>query len=93
MNRSEIRRAYDSIRPADGARERMLANILSAVSEEPTVVRRGKTNTRLLRRTLCLAAVIALLLALGITAYAAGWFGLRDTVIGRFVVNDGIDQD
>lgn len=93
MNRSKIRRAYDSIRPDDGARERMLENILSAVSEEQTVVRRGKTNTRLLRRTLCLAAVIALLLALGITAYAAGWFGLRDTVIGRFVVNDGIDQD
>lgn len=93
MNRSEIRRAYDSVRPDDGARERMLENILSAVSVEQTVVRRGKANTRLLRRTLCLAAVIALLLALGITAYAAGWFGLRDAVIGRFVVNDGIDQD
>ena len=93
MNRSEIRRAYDSVRPDDGARERMLENILSAVSVEQTVVKRGKANTRLLRRALCLAAVIALLLALGITAYAAGWFGLRDAVIGRFVVNDGIDQD
>lgn len=93
MNRSEIRRAYDSVRPDDGARERMLENILSAVSVEQTVVRRSKANTRLLRRALCLAAVIALLLALGITAYAAGWFGLRDAVIGRFVVNDGIDQD
>lgn len=93
MNRSEIRRAYDSVRPDDGARERMLENILSAVSVEQTVVRRSKANTRILRRALCLAAAVVLLLALGITAYAAGWFGLRDAVIGRFVVNDGIDQD
>ena len=47
MNRSEIRRAYDSIRPDDGARERMLENILSAVSEEQTVVRRGKLLVRM----------------------------------------------
>lgn len=88
MNRPEIRRAYDSVAPDSAARERMLDNILSAVSAEQP----GRTS-RVLRRTLCLAAVIALLLAFGITAYAAGWFGLRDAVIGRFVVNNGIDKD
>ena len=93
MNRCEIRRAYDSIGPDSAARERMLENILSAVSEGKSAGRDTEVNTRMLRRTLCLAAVIALLLALGITAYAAGWFGLRDAVIGRFVVNGGIDQD
>ena len=93
MNKREIRRAYDSVGPDSAARERMLENILSAVSEEQPAGKDTKVNTRILRRTLCLAAVIALLLALGITAYAAGWFGLRDTVIGRFVVNGGIDKD
>ena len=88
MNRREIRRAYDSVAPDSAARERMLDNILSAVSAE----RPGRTS-RVLRPALCLAAVIALLLAFGITAYAAGWFGLRDAVIGRFVVNNGIDKD
>ncbi|MGM9587349.1 MAG: hypothetical protein ACI3VA_07690 [Candidatus Limivicinus sp.] len=88
MNRREIRRAYDSVAPDSAARERMLDNILSAVSPEQP----GR-KSKVLRRALCLAAVIALLLALGITAYAAGWFGLRDAVIGRFVVNNGIDKD
>lgn len=88
MNRREIRRAYDSVAPDSAARERMLENILSAVSPEQP----GR-RSRVLRPALCLAAVIALLLALGITAYAAGWFGLRDAVIGRFVVNNGIDKD
>lgn len=93
MNRREIRRAYDSVAPDSAARERMLDNILSAVSaEQPDGMRSGGT-TKVLRRALCLAAVIALLLAFGITAYAAGWFGLRDAVIGRFVVNNGIDKD
>lgn len=88
MNRREIRRAYDSVAPDSAARERMLDNILSAVSPEQP----GR-RSRVLRPALCLAAVIALLLAFGITAYAAGWFGLRDAVIGRFVVNNGIDKD
>ena len=88
MNRREIRRAYDSVAPDSTARERMLDNILSAVSPEQP----GR-RSRVLRPALCLAAVIALLLAFGITAYAAGWFGLRDAVIGRFVVNNGIDKD
>lgn len=78
MNRCEIRRAYDSIGPDSAARERMLENILSAVSEGKSAGRDTEVNTRMLRRTLCLAAVIALLLALGITAYAAGWFGLSE---------------
>ena len=34
MNRREIRRAYDSVAPDSAARERMLDNILSAVSAE-----------------------------------------------------------
>lgn len=93
MNRREIRRAYDSVAPDSAARERMLDNILSAVSAEQPDGMRSGGNTKVLRRALCLAAVIALLLALGITAYAAGWFGLRDAVIGRFVVNNGIDKD
>ena len=93
MNRPEIRRAYDSVAPDSAARERMLDNILSAVSAEQPDGRRAGGNTKVLRRALCLAAVIALLLAFGITAYASGWFGLRDAVIGRFVVNNGIDKD
>lgn len=93
MNRREIRRAYDSVAPDSAARERMLDNILSAVSAEQPDGMRSGGNTKVLRRALCLAAVIALLLAFGITAYAAGWFGLRDAVIGRFVVNNGIDKD
>ena len=93
MNRPEIRRAYDSVAPDSSARERMLDNILSAVSAEQPDGRRAGGNTKVLRRALCLAAVIALLLAFGITAYASGWFGLRDAVIGRFVVNNGIDKD
>ena len=93
MNRPEIRRAYDSVAPDSAARERMLGNILSAVSAEQPDGRRAGGNTKVLRRALCLAAVIALLLAFGITAYASGWFGLRDAVIGRFVVNNGIDKD
>lgn len=93
MNRPEIHRAYDSVAPDSAARERMLENILSAVSAEQPDGRRAGGNTKVLRRALCLAAVIALLLAFGITAYASGWFGLRDAVIGRFVVNNGIDKD
>ena len=93
MNRREIHRAYDSVAPDSAARERMLDNILSAVSADQPDGRRTGGNTKVLRPALCLAAVIALLLAFGITAYASGWFGLRDAVIGRFVVNNGIDKD
>lgn len=35
------------------------------------------------RRVIALAAVIALLLALGIAAYAGGWFGLQGLVMGK----------
>ena len=71
MNRPEIRRAYDSVAPDSAARERMLDNILSAVSAEQPDGRRAGGNTKVLRPALCLAAVIALLLAFGITVLFA----------------------
>ena len=72
MNRPEIRRAYDSVAPDSAARERMLDNILSAVSAEQPDGRRAGGNTKVLRPALCLAAVIALLLAFGITIVLGG---------------------
>lgn len=92
MNRSRIRRAYDSIAPDKAAKARMLDGILSAASkEQPT---RKDTNVRIikLRHTLCIAAAVALFVALSVTAYANGWFGLGDMSIGRLPVGPEGEQ-
>lgn len=76
MKRRSVRRAYENIRPDEAARERMLRNILDS-SEIPPA---GKDDTMKHKkmRPAVLAAVIALIAAMTVTAFAteeiSGWF-------------------
>ena len=77
MNRQKIRKAYESVRPDEEARARMLESILSETSEIPPA---GKDNTMKHKkmRPVVLVAIIALIATMTVTAFASeeisGWF-------------------
>lgn len=77
MNRQKIRNAYENVRPDEESKTRMLENILSASSEIPPA---GKDDMmkRKRMRPVVLVALIAIVAAMAITAFAteeiAGWF-------------------
>lgn len=77
MKRQQIKKAYENVRPDEEARARMLQNILSDASE---ILPAGK-DERMMRkkmRPMVLVAIIALIAAMSVTAFAAeeiaGWF-------------------
>lgn len=77
MKRRSVRKAYETIRPDDEARARMLQNILSSASEIPPAGKDDTMNRRKMK-PMVIAAIIVLMTAMTITAFAAeeiaGWF-------------------
>lgn len=77
MNRQKMKKTYESIRPDEDAKARMLENILSEASKIPPA---GKDDTMKHKkmRPMILVAVVALIAAMTVTAFAAeeisGWF-------------------
>lgn len=71
----EITDAYAALTPTEAEREKMLRAVLARASFTPPE-RNGEMHAKKLSRLLLIAAIAALLLALGVTAYAAGWLGL-----------------
>ena len=71
----EIYEAYEALTPGEAEREAMLRSILARASAPPPEGRETMKRKPLIR-LLPVAAVVALLLALSVTAYATGWFGL-----------------
>lgn len=77
MNRQKIRKAYEDVRPGDDARKHMLQAILLEASE---ISPAGKDDMMKHRKMnpLVLVALIALLTAMAVTAFASeeisGWF-------------------
>ena len=88
----EIRAAYDALAPTQEQRERMLRGILSQRADLPPE-RTEKMGRKPAGRLLALSLIAAALLALGITAYAEGWFGLRDLAESEYVVPRGFTQE
>lgn len=90
--KKELRAAYDALAPSREQRERMLQGILSRCADLPPErsKKMGRTPTG---RILAAALIAAALLALGITAYAEGWFGLRDLAESEYVVPKGFTQE
>ena len=77
MNRQKIKMAYDSIRPGEEARMHMLEHIMSEASEIPPAGKDNKMTHKKTRPAVC-AALIALVGAMAVTAFASGiisgWF-------------------
>lgn len=76
MKRQKVQKAYENVRPDEEARARMLENILLSSGIPPA----GKDDTMKHKkmRPLALVAIVALLAAMTITAFASeeivGWF-------------------
>jgi len=89
MNRDEIKRAYDRMAPEQGARERMLNNILAQTSARRQSERSIHMSRRL-KTAVVIAAIVALFAALALVAAANGWFRLDglDKVIMERVETD-----
>ena len=86
MRNETIRRAYDSVLPDAGAKERMLRNILSEASNAPPEGNVVKMKTRNIRKTiLILAAVLAAALSVTVIAYATDLFGFRSVMLDESV--------
>lgn len=89
MMRKKIKECYETMKPDDAARERMLANILRASSAQNTArkeidMKKNKTN-----HMLKFAAAFVLTLAIPAAAvYAAGFFRLDNMGIGKETVGD-----
>ena len=76
MNRQTIQRAYDCMTPSPAAKVRMLNNILAQADKQK------RTRPRLggsIKRIALVAAVNALVIALSVAAYTAGWLGGRQS--------------
>jgi len=85
MNRDEIKRAYDRMAPEQGARERMLENILAQTSARRQSERSIHMSRRL-KTAVVLAAILALCAAMALVAAANGWFrldGLDKVIMDR----------
>lgn len=78
MTPDDIYRAYDGLRPSDEAKKRMRA-IQAAQSACPETKKHAGRRT--FRRTLILAAALALVLAFATVTYATDLFGLRSAIL------------
>lgn len=64
--------------------------MLDRVLAEAAVKSHSGSRSRFhIRRAVSLAAAAALIMAIGVTAYAADWFGLKETLIGPQEVDTG----
>ena len=88
----EIQKAYDALTPTEEQRVKMLAEIRSRLAETPPE-RSEEMGRKPLSKMLTLALVAAALLALGITAYAEGWFGLRDLAESEYEYPKGFTRE
>ncbi len=88
----EIRNAYDALTPTAEQREKMLVQIRSRLAETPSE-RSEEMGRKPLSKMLTAALIAAALLALGITAYAEGWFGLRDLAEAEIDMPEGFSQE
>ncbi len=87
-----IRNAYDTLSPTEEQREVMLRQLrlrLRETAPEKDDERGKRPASRLMAASL-LAAV---LLALGVTAYALGWFGLENLKEQEYTVIKGFTQE
>lgn len=77
MNRQKMKMAFEGVRPDDKTRARMLEHILSDASEIPPAGKDNKMTHKKLSPVAC-AALIALVGAMTVTAFASGiisgWF-------------------
>lgn len=74
--------AYESIKPGEEAKERMLKNILSSPPEEFTGRKESMRKAKS-KRILRIAAAAAAAVMLPGAAYAAGLFGLQEVNLGK----------
>lgn len=93
--KKEIFDAYETIKPDEAAKERMLANILAADSsmsfnkKKETNMKKWKTKYKLE-----LAAALSLVLVIpAAAAYATNLFGLRDMGIGQITIEDPLKEE
>lgn len=80
--RKKIYDAYESIKPGEEAKERMLKNILSSPPEEFTGRKESMRKAKS-KRILRIAAAVAVAVMLPGAAYAAGLFGLQEVNLGK----------
>lgn len=88
----EMQKAYDTLTPTEEQRGKMLVEIRSRLAEEPPE-RSEEMGRKPLSRMLTAALIAAALLALGITAYAEGWFGLRDLAESEYEYPKGFTRE
>lgn len=88
----EIRNAYDALTPTAEQREKMLAQIRSRLAETPSE-KSEEMGRKPLSKMLTAALIAAALLALGITAYAEGWFGLGDLAESEYDFSKGFTRE
>lgn len=92
--KKEIHNAYETIKPDAAAKERMLANILTAASDIPdtgkefySMKKQKKTHKLQLAAALALAIIIP-----AAAAYATNLFGLHSISMGKIVVEDPLSD-
>lgn len=88
----EIQNAYAALTPTEEQRQDMLEGLLSRASALPPQGRKSMSKKRK-TRLLTAACIAALLLALGVTAYAEGWFGLGDLAEAEIDMPEGFSQE
>ena len=76
MSRQSIQKAYDCMTPSPAAKVRMLNNILAQADKQKRVRPRLDSS---IKRIALVAAVNALVIALSVTAYTAGWLDGRQS--------------
>lgn len=86
MGKTKLQKAYDALSPDAEAKSRMLDNILAGAEAQKHNVTPRHFR---LRRAVSLAAAAALVMAIGVTAYATDWFGLKETMIGPQEIDTG----
>ena len=94
MLKEDIYRTYESMKPDEDAKERMLKNIMSASASQKHFAGRKKKiiKPKLLFR---LSAVCACTLIVTTVVYAADLFGLRELGLGKEKIKDfsGMNQE
>ena len=85
----EIKNAYAALTPTEAERDAILRAVLARASESPPE-RTKAMKTKTLSRLLLIAAIVTLLLILGVAAYAQDWFGLDQLAEGRRTIEVGL---
>lgn len=94
MEQNNLHRAFDALTPSEVSRQRMLRAVLSRREDAGKEIPMKKKT---LKGTVCVAAVVAALLALATIGYATDLFGLRSAVLGHETYDmpdgDAMDTD